>query len=251
MHPPALVGMCVRCVSQGGPQSILIRRQKSGLKHTEKEEGHVRMQAEVAGMCPQDEECLGSPGAGRGRRDPAQSLYLERSGPANTVTMDFRPPGGDRVPLHGVELPLCYGCPRTLRRVPLSLHSEAELGSALHTSASCSLWLPHVGVLEGACYQAQEGGGVPPCLLTCQHHSSRTSLTAPPELSFLPRGSGSQLHRTPLPSSQIPTSPTSSCCPCSPTDAGCVRLQCSLWPSLFILPKPGLMILCIQFSLLK
>ena len=211
----------------------------------------MRMQAEAAGMRPQAEERLGSPGAGRGRRDPAQSLYLERSGPADTLTMAFRPPGGDRVPLRGAELPLCYGRPWTLRRVPLSLHSEAELGSALHTSASCSLWLPHMGVLEGACYQAQEGGGVPPCVLTRQHHSSRTSLTAPPELSFLPRGPGSQLHRTPLPSSQIPTSPTSSSCPCSPADAGCVRLQCSLWLSLFVLPKAGLTILCLQFSLLK
>ena len=43
--------VCEVCVSQGGPQSILIRRQKSGLRHTEKEEGHVRMQVEAAGMC--------------------------------------------------------------------------------------------------------------------------------------------------------------------------------------------------------
>ena len=152
MRPPALVEMCVRCVSQGGPQSILIRRQRSGLRHIVKE-GRMRMQAEAAGMRPQAEERLGSPGAGRGRRDPAQSLYLERSGPADMLTMAFRPPGGDRVPLRGAELPLCYGRPWTLRRVPLSLHSEAELGSALHTSASCSLWLPHMGVLEGACSQ--------------------------------------------------------------------------------------------------
>ena len=52
-NPPTCSGwnVCEMCVSQGGPQSILIRRQKSGLRHTEKEEGHVRMQVEAAGMC--------------------------------------------------------------------------------------------------------------------------------------------------------------------------------------------------------
>lgn len=57
------------------------------------------MQVEAAGMCLQDKERLGPPGAGRGRRGPAQSLYMERGGPADTLTMAFGPLGGDRVAL--------------------------------------------------------------------------------------------------------------------------------------------------------